>query len=157
MIADEISSLVISNSWISAPVKVLEKIFKLPKLRIREVELFKALVRWCRAKAPNESAVRAEVDACVKLVRFKSMTKYEFTINCIACTSLLTRQEKFEMILRSNYNFTKVYVPKGFAPEIYPRNLNDQVEMFSWSDNDSTLGSIGDCYDTTMMRFQVGL
>lgn len=156
MISEKICEIVHSESWYSAPVAVLEEIFALPKLLIRELDLYKALVRWCRRKRQDESEMRPQVDNVVRLVRFRCMNRFDFTEHCIACSSLLTREEKHEIVLRSNLNFTKLFLPPGFAAQLHPRNLSEQSETFGWGDNDSVDGLVGAPRRVTnVMSFQV--
>jgi hypothetical protein len=145
-----------SESWNSAPVAVLEQIYALPKLRIRELDLYNALVRWCRAKRQDESEMRPHVDNVLRLVRFRCMNCFDFKVHCIGCSNLLTREEKYEIIQRSNVNFTNLFLPPGFAAHLHPRNLSEQSETFGWGDNNSVEGFVGaPCRIANLMSFQI--
>ena len=105
-----ISKLVVTEAFIGLEHHVLTLIIKQDQLKISEVDLFKAVEKWCENQVSkhglpnNPEAKRQVLGDALYLVRFPVMSAVEFATNC-AYSGLLTSEECmdiFSFIAHSN-------------------------------------------------------
>ena len=107
-----ISKLAVTEAFIGVEHHVLTLIIKQDQLKISEVDLFKAVEKWCenqvnkRGLPNNPEAKREVLGDALYLVRFPIMSAIEFATNC-AYSGLLTAEECkdiFSFIASNNSN-----------------------------------------------------
>lgn len=89
----------------SATTETIQDVLQLDELDVSELDLFKAITRWGLAKIQDKekkvTELRAEVDPCIKLIRFMSMESKEFAELCNSTysTNVLSLKEKHQILL----------------------------------------------------------
>ena len=124
-----ISKLVVTEAFIGLEHHVLTLIIKQDQLKISEVDLFKAVEKWCenqvnkRGLPDNPEAKREVLGDALYLVRFPIMSAAEFATNC-AYSGLLTAEECkniFSFIACNNSNSSSHRRPSTLRFPVTPR------------------------------------
>ena len=92
------SEVIASDAFVDINQATLEKLFKRESLKIGEVELFKAVLKWSEAECSrkgieaNAKNKRAAMGNAIYQIRFSSMTLQEFSQN-VSQSGILTPEE----------------------------------------------------------------
>ena len=124
-----ISEFAVTEAFIDVEHHVLTLIIKQDQLKISEVDLFKAVEKWCedqvdkRGLPNNPEAKREVLGDALYLVRFPIMSATEFATNC-AYSGLLTAEECkdiFSFIACNNSNSSSSRPPSTLRFPTTPR------------------------------------
>jgi len=120
-----------SDSWLSTSGEAIFSIIKQKKLKINEVELLEALIKWGTANVEEDGDVRGAIDASLKLIRFLCMDNVEFGRICCTIGNVLTDTEKLKILLSIDLQ-DETLMPPNFCTDSTPRNLSNG-KSFSWN------------------------
>lgn len=130
------------QSWLEAPEEVVLKVLEMNSMRCSEVELIENLLKWGRAQVEDEADLRAKVDNGLKLIRFCTMGKKEFSNLVRRQPTLLTASENQQIFLTLSERNSDL-LPETFSKLKKPRCMRKTGRVYEWKNFQASDWAVG--------------